>query len=62
MTLSPGLHTVIMADIMASVPPQVTSTSRLGSTFRPMAFPCLSARASRRFWAPKVMEYWWGPS
>ena len=51
-TLSPGLHTVIMADIMASVPPQVTSTWALGSTARPVARLCLSARASRRFWAP----------
>ena len=52
MTRSPGLQMVIMAHIMASVPPQVTTTSVSGSMGRPMAFPCLAASACRRFWAP----------
>ena len=53
---------VIMAHIMASVLPQVTTISLSGSMARPMAFPCFSATASRKFCAPKVMEYWCGPS
>ena len=52
MTLSPGLHTVIMAAIMASVEPQVTTTSVSGSMVRPKGLEYF-----RRSWAPKVMEY-----
>ena len=33
-----------------------------GSISRPMVRPCLAASALRKFSAPKVMEYWWGPS
>ena len=36
MTLSPGLATVIMAAIMASVLPQVTTISPSGSMVQPM--------------------------
>ena len=57
MTLSPGLATVIMAAIMASVLPQVTTISPLGSMVRPMSLDCLAARASRKFCAPQVMAY-----
>ena len=62
MTLSPGLQIVIIAHIMASVPPQVTTISVSGLISLPMAFPCFLARASRKFSAPNVMEYWCGPS
>ena len=41
MTLSPGLATVIMAAIMASVLPQVTTISPLGSMVRPMSLDLL---------------------
>ena len=59
MTLSPGLATVIMAAIMASVLPQVVTISVLGSICRPIRRDCFSASASRKFCAPQVMEYWW---
>ena len=36
MTLSPGLVTVIIAAIIASVLPQVVTISVFGSIFRPM--------------------------
>ena len=62
MTLSPGSATVIMAHIMASVEPQVATISLSGSMVRPMQRDCFLARASRKFWAPQVTEYWWGPS
>ena len=57
MTRSPGSATVIMAAIMASVLPQVTVISPLGSMGKPMYRDCFSAKASRRFWAPQVTEY-----
>ena len=56
-TLSPGLATVIMAAIIASVLPQVTVISPLGSMVLPIRRDCFSARASRKFCAPQVMEY-----
>ena len=28
----------------------------------PMKRLCFAARASRKFWAPQVTAYWWGPS
>ena len=62
MTLSPGLATVIMAAIMASVLPQVVTISLLGSISRPIRRLCFSASASRKFCAPQVMEYWWKSS
>ena len=43
MTLSPGLATVIMAAIMASVLPQVVTISVLGSICRPIRRDCFSA-------------------
>ena len=61
MTLSPGLVTVSMAHIMASVEPQVATISVLESMGRPMKRLCLRARASRKLGAPQVMAYWWGP-
>ena len=48
---------VIMALIMASVPPQVTSTSSSGLTSCPRRGPAFAASASRKFSAPKVTEY-----
>ena len=48
---------VIMALIIASVPPQVTRISVSGLISRPYARPCLRASASRKFSAPKVTEY-----
>ena len=59
--MSPGLVTVIMAHIMASVEPQVATISLSGSMVRPMKRDCFLARASRKFWAPQVTAYWWGP-
>ena len=58
-TLSPGFVTVIMAAIMASVEPQVTTIFWLGSTGMPIKCSCLAASASRMAWEPQVMEYWW---
>ena len=52
----------IIALIIASVPPQVTTISVSGSISLPIAFPCFFASASRKFSAPKVTEYWCGPS
>ena len=57
MTLSPGLVTVIIAAIIASVLPQVVTISVLGSIFRPIQRDCLAASASRKFCEPQVMEY-----
>ena len=62
MTLSPGLQIVIMAHIMASVPPQVTTISVSGLMVLPMAFPCFLAGASREFSASNVVEYFCDPS
>lgn len=56
-TSSPGLVTVIMAVIMASVLPQVTTIFRSGSTGMPMNRLCLRARALRKFGAPQVTAY-----
>ena len=38
--------------------PQVTTISLLGSTGWPMNRVCFAASASRKPWAPQVMEYW----
>ena len=58
-TLSPGFVTVIMAAIMASVEPQVTTMFWLGLIGMPIKCSCLAASASRMAWEPQVMEYWW---
>ena len=50
-----------IAAIIASVPPQVTTISFSGSISRANFFVYISASASRKFFAPKVMEYWCGP-
>ena len=57
MTLSPGSATVIIAAIIASVLPQVTTISPLGSMVLPISFDCFLASASLKFCAPQVMEY-----
>ena len=57
-TLSPGFVTVIIAAIMASVEPQVTTMFSLGSTAIPIKCSCLAASASRIACEPHVMEYW----
>ena len=57
-TLSPGLVTVIMAAIIASVDPQVMTMFPCGSIGIPMKRLCFSASASRIDRAPQVMEYW----
>ena len=49
MTLSPGLQTVIIAAIMASVLPQVTTISLSGSIGIFINLDCFLARASRKF-------------
>ena len=46
-TLSPGLVTVIMAAIIASVDPQVMTMFPCGSIGIPMKRLCFSASASR---------------
>ena len=46
-----------IAAIMASVLPQVTTISPLGSMSRPMKRDCFFASASRKSCAPQVMEY-----
>ena len=55
------IFTIIMAAIMASVPPQVTQISVLGSTSWCRAGLVFFASASRKFCAPKVTAYWCGP-
>ena len=55
--MSPGLQMVIIAAIMASVPPQVTQISVLGSTSWWSAGLVFFASASRKFCAPKVTAY-----
>ena len=60
--MSPGSVTVIMAAIIASVLPQVVTISLSGSMVRPIKRDCLAARASLKFCAPQVMEYWWKSS
>ena len=55
--MSPGSVTVIIAAIIASVLPQVTTISELGSMLLPMNFDCFSASASLKFCAPQVIEY-----
>jgi len=57
-TLSPGLVTVIIAAIIASVLPQVVTISVFGSILRPMKCVCLAASVSRKFCEPHVIEYW----
>ena len=58
-----GLHgglamaTVIIAAIIASVPPQVITTSSSGSISIPMKCDCLAARACLVLSAPQVREY-----
>ena len=46
-----------MAAIIASVLPQVTTISLLGSMARPISRDCFFASASRKFCAPQVREY-----
>ena len=58
MTLSPGFVTLIIAAIIASVLPQVTTISLFGSIALPEKRAYFSASASRKFCAPHVMEYW----
>src|SRR5260370_11335923 len=48
----------IMADIIASVEPQQTVTSRSGSYLTPWVRWNFSTMASRRGFAPQVMAYW----
>ena len=62
MTLSPGFVTAIIAAIIASVLPQVTTISLSGSTFMPEKCSCFAASASLKFCAPQVKAYWCGPS
>ena len=57
MTFSPGFTTDMTAAIMASVLPQVTTISLLGSTARPEKCSCFLASASRKFCAPQVSAY-----
>ena len=57
MTLSPGLQTVIILAIMASVEPQVITTSLSGSISLPKRGEYFSATHFLMFSAPKVMEY-----
>ena len=57
-TRSPGFATVIMAAIIASVPPQVMTTSSSGLIENPISKDCFFANASLVFFAPHVMEYW----
>ncbi len=62
MTLSPGLQAVIIATIIASVLPQVTTRCWSGSTSSPVLRLILRARAWRKRGAPQVTAYWWcGP-
>jgi len=61
MTASPGLHAVIMATIIASVLPHVTTRCLSGSSPSPMKRDCFAASASRKFGAPQVTAYWCGP-
>ena len=57
MTLSPGLHAVIIATIIASVLPHVTTMCSSGSSGNPMKRDCLRASAARNFGAPHVTAY-----
>ena len=57
MTLSPGLHTVIMAVIIASVLPQVTQICVSGSIASFMNLDCFLAKACRKLGAPQVTAY-----
>lgn len=56
-TLSPGLHAIIIATIIASIPPQVTTRFRSGSTDCPLNLVIFRARASRKRGAPHVIAY-----
>jgi len=58
MTESPGLHAVISATSMASVPPQVTTKCSSGSSASPMKRDCLAANALRNSGWPHVTAYW----
>ena len=60
-TFSPAFTVASTAAIMASVEPQVTTSSEFGSTFCPEKCSILAAIASRRFCAPQVIAYWCGP-
>ena len=57
MTLSPGLQAVIMATIIASVLPQVTTRFRSGSSAGPPKRAIFSTSACRKRGAPQVMAY-----
>ena len=56
-TLSPGFVTDIIAAIIASVLPQVTTISESGSIFIPLKCSYFTANASRKFCAPHVSAY-----
>jgi hypothetical protein len=58
MTLSPGLQAVIMATIIASVLPHVTTRCWSGSTSRPEKCWIFYASACRTRGAPQVTAYW----
>src|SRR5262245_5812876 len=58
MTSSPGSTTASIVAIIASVEPQVTTTSRSGSTSNPRLHFVFAAMASRNRLAPQVIAYW----
>src|SRR5579875_160495 len=58
MTSSPGSTHPMMAAIIASVAPQVTQTSRSGSTVMPYHRRYFFARAWRMDGCPQVIGYW----
>ena len=49
---------VIIATIMASVPPHVTTRCSSGSIDTPLCLVILRASASRKRWEPHVTAYW----
>ena len=57
-TLSPGFTTDIIAAIIASVLPHVTTISLSASIFIPEKCSCFAASASLKFFAPHVSAYW----
>src|SRR5688572_27512550 len=58
MTSSPGSMTASIVAIIASVDPQVTTTSRSGSMSNPRLHFVFAAMASRNRFAPQVIAYW----
>src|SRR6185503_19351714 len=55
---SPGLMMALIAEIIASVAPQVTVTFFSGSAWMPLYFATFRHRASRSGLAPHVIAYW----